>query len=201
MTDDTPALSDQLARLTERVAALELALAAAAPATGVTGSRSADVATGAVATGDRTTGARAPDDADAFWALTGLQRRNAADPTTEDGAVMLVGSLTLPTGAPVAWQVTIGAAGLLESDWTDRAATLSALAQPVRVEILRQVLRGVTTTAGLAALDTGGTTGQLHHHLRQLLAAGWLRQSGRGSYEVPAPRVVPLLACLAGAER
>jgi len=34
-----------------------------------------------------------------------------------------------------------------------------------------------------------------------LLSAGWVRQSGRGNYEIPAARIVPLLACVLGAER
>jgi hypothetical protein len=45
------------------------------------------------------------------------------------------------------------------------------------------------------------TTGQLYHHLRQLVAAGWLRTSLRGRYAVPADRIVPLLALLAAARR
>lgn len=44
-----------------------------------------------------------------------------------------------------------------------------------------------------------GYTGQLHHHLRQLVAAGWLQSAGRGRYRVPAQRVVPLLAIVAAA--
>src|SRR5690606_17092045 len=140
-----------------------------------------------------------PDD-DAFWALNGLRERIAADDEPA-GAVMLLGELTLPTGEPVAWQYGAGAGALLEVEWDDRAAVFAALGHPVRLELLRRILNGTRATAELSAIDGLGTTGQLHHHLRQLLAAGWVRQAGRGVYEVPAPRVVPLLACLAGAER
>jgi DNA-binding transcriptional ArsR family regulator len=139
--------------------------------------------------------------ADTFWALDGLRARRAEHPSTESGTVMLTGSVTLPDGTPVEWQQGAGSAGLLEVDWTDRAATLAALGHPVRVELLRHVLSGSRTTADLAAIDSLGTTGQLHHHLRQLLTAGWLRQSGRGTYEVPPSRVVPLLVCLVAVER
>lgn len=58
------------------------------------------------------------------------------------------------------------------------------------------MLLGVRTTAALTDLDVVGTSGQLYHHLRPLLAAGWLRQAARGRYEVPADRVVPLLVVL-----
>ncbi|MGY1552634.1 ArsR/SmtB family transcription factor [Microbacterium sp. A588] len=142
-----------------------------------------------------------PADGDAFWALTGMQSRLADAPSTADGAVMLVGSLTLPTGAPVSWQQSVGTTGMLETEWTERAAAFAALGHPVRMELLRHILSGVHATADLASIEALGTTGQLHHHLRQLLSAGWVRQSGRGNYEIPAARIVPLLACVLGAER
>lgn len=143
----------------------------------------------------------APLDEETFWALAGVRSRLGDHPETERGEVMLVGSLTLPTGAPVAWQQSAGTAGLIETDWSDRAATFAALGHPVRIELLRHILSGVQATADLAAIEGLGTTGQLHHHLRQLVAVGWVRQSGRGAYEIPAARIVPLLACLTGAER
>ncbi|PZQ89819.1 MAG: ArsR family transcriptional regulator [Leifsonia xyli] len=157
----------------------------------------------------RLEGSRAPrentttttDDADGFWALGGLRSRLDQHPDTEGGAVMIVGSLTLPDGGPVAWQQGAGTSGMFETDWSEYAATLTSLAHPVRLELLRHIASGVHATAELAELAALGTTGQLHHHLRQLIAAGWVRQSGRGSYEVPAARVVPLLACLVGAQR
>ena len=136
-----------------------------------------------------------------FWALNGLQERLPDHPATTSGAVMLVGSLTLPDGAPVAWQQSAGSAGLFETDWSDRAAAFGALGHPARLELLRHIVSGVHATAELAEIPSLGTTGQLHHHLRQLVTTGWVRQSGRGRYEVPAARVVPLLACLIGAER
>jgi hypothetical protein len=64
---------------------------------------------------------------------------------------------------------------------------------PVRLRLLQQVLSGRTSTAELAADESLGTTGQLHHHLRALVAAGWLTSTGRGSWRVPTPRVIPLL--------
>lgn len=140
-------------------------------------------------------------DGETFWALDGLNARLADVAATAEGAVMLVGSLTLPTGAPVAWQQAAGTAGMLEVDWSDHAAVFAALGHPVRIELLRHILSGVQTTAALAAIEGLGTTGQLHHHLRQLVSAGWVRQGGRGSYEVPAARIVPLLACVLGVER
>ncbi len=142
-----------------------------------------------------------PAGGDGFWALNALQSRLPDDASTHAGAVMMVGSLTLPTGAPVAWQQGIGTEGLLEADWGERAHALAALGHPVRLELLRHILAGVHATSDLAAIEALGTTGQLHHHLRQLVASGWVRQSGRGTYEVPAARIVPLMICMLGAER
>lgn len=136
-----------------------------------------------------------------FWALDGLKERLPEHQETADGAVMLVGAAVLPTGAPVEWQVTAGSNGLIESDWADLAPAFAALAHPVRLELLRQVLSGTRTTAALAEEEHLGSTGQLHHHLRQLISAGWLHQSGRGTYDVPATRVVPLLALIMGGRR
>ena len=175
MDEELAALRDEVRALTDRVAAIE----GRAPSARVS----------------------APNDEDAFWALNGLQTRLADHPSTADGAVMLVGSLTSPSGGPVSWQQSAGTAGLLETEWADRSASFAALGHPVRIELLRHILSGVHATADLAAIESLGTTGQLHHHLRQLVAAGWVRHSGRGSYEIPAARIVPLLVCLVGAER
>ncbi|MDH6182276.1 hypothetical protein M2152_002458 [Microbacteriaceae bacterium SG_E_30_P1] len=172
---DTDALRLAITSLSDRVAALE----------GARNERSAPTA----ASGD------------ALWALSGLRERLAEHPSTEKGAVMIVGSITTPTGAVAEWQQGAGTEGLFEVDWGERAAGFAALAHPVRLELLRHVMSGTTSTSGLAAIESLGTTGQLHHHLRQLLATGWLKQSGRGSYEVPAARAVPLLACLVAVER
>ncbi len=132
-----------------------------------------------------------------LWALRGLEDR-IDDPA---GAVLLTGSVEPQPGARYEWQETVSTVSLLESDWTRIAATLDALAHPVRLQLLQLVLTGTDRTAALGAAEGLGTSGQLHHHLRQLVAAGWLRSAGRGRYEIPAPRVVPLLVVLAAAER
>lgn len=114
-------------------------------------------------------------------------------------AVLFTGSVTLPTTATYVWQQGADAGALVEQEWDFAADPLSALGHPVRLTVLRAVLRGQQTTAEISADGGHGTTGQLYHHLRSLLAAGWLRSAGRGRYEVPAARVVPLLAILAAA--
>lgn len=141
-------------------------------------------------------------DADPLWALQELQRRLALTEETRSGAVLFTGSLELPGGEKVAWQEGAGSRGLLEQDWADLADRLAALGHPVRLEILKNILVGTRSTAELSEIATLGTTGQLHHHLRELRSSGWVRSVGRGRYEVPAARVVRLLVTLlAGGQR
>lgn len=129
---------------------------------------------------------RATRDDDPLWFVRELERR-------EPGAVMIAGAIDDSPPGPVQWQYGRYAQDLLEMDWSDRARAIEAVSHPVRLELVRQVLRGVHTTAELMETDNLATTGQLHHHLRQLISAGWLISPKRGTYEVPAARVVPLL--------
>jgi hypothetical protein len=193
---------DRVARLEERVARLEAA-AAQAPAPAAAGGAPPlaarppvpDAAGAASPALPEPPPAGAPGtDADAFWALRGLQAR-----VGEPGAVVFAGSVHLPGGARVEWQEGRLAGQLLDDDWSQSAAGLTALAHPVRLLLLREILLGARTVAALGELPSLGTSGQLYHHLRQLVAAGWLRSSARGQYAVPAERVVPLLTVLAAA--
>ncbi|MEU5965568.1 helix-turn-helix domain-containing protein [Micromonospora parva] len=130
-----------------------------------------------------------------FWALDGLKQRLPADGT---GAVLYTGTVRV-ADQQYDWQYGRTVDDLLAADWTELTSALSALAHTVRLRLLREVLAGRQSTGELAEIEDLGTTGQLHHHLRQLTAAGWLRSVGRGRYAVPAERVVPLLAILAAA--
>lgn len=135
-----------------------------------------------------------PDAPDTFWALDRL-RALAGD----DGAVLVTGTVPLPAGGRAEWQEGVVARDLLEDSWEPTAEVLAALGHPVRLRLLQAVLSGTTTAAELTALPGVGTSGQTYHHLRRLVAAGWLRPAvgaARGAHEVPLPRVVPLLAVL-----
>ena len=137
-----------------------------------------------------------PPDPGALWALDGLLAR-VADP----GAVMITGHVTLPDGRVARWQEGAGTEDLLASDWSEHVAPLAALGHPVRIRLLAHVLRGAGTAQDLTRIDGMGTSGQVYHHLRQLVAAGWLHTVGGGRYEVPVARVVPLLTTILGARR
>ncbi|MGI5145884.1 ArsR/SmtB family transcription factor [Plantactinospora sp. CA-294935] len=134
-----------------------------------------------------------------FWALDGLKARLAAL-GAERGGVLYTGSVRSPSHERYDWQYGLPTEALLDGeagDWSDVADSFAALGHPVRLRLLREILAGRRTVAELTALDGLGTTGQAYHHLRQLAAAGWLHSPGRGRYEVPAGRVVPLLVAVA----
>lgn len=140
-----------------------------------------------------------PHDSETFWALEGLKAREP------DGAVLFTGAVTLPTGEHYEWQAGLPTGSLLDIDWSESAPELStilaALGQPVRLLLLGLILNGTRSVADLQNNDALGTSGQLYHHLRQLVSAGWLRTTGRGSYAVPPDRIIPLLTILTAARR
>lgn len=147
---------------------------------------------------------RLPGTGDPLWALHELKRLlaardDSAEPVGESspptGAVLIAGSVHLQIG-PLGWQYALTPEALLEEDWSDYASLFAALGHPVRLALLQRILAGTTQTSELANSNDLGTTGQLHHHLRILVAAGWLRTPRRGHYEVPSGRVIPLLATL-----
>jgi len=132
---------------------------------------------------------------DLFWALDGVKQR--LDPP---GGVVFAGSVAVPAG-PVDWQITLTTEGLLAADWSQAAPSLAALGNATRLGVLQAVVGGADTVAQISSEGGLGSTGQLYHHLGQLVATGWLVAAGRGRYAVPPERVVPLLVVLAATGR
>jgi hypothetical protein len=87
------------------------------------------------------------------------------------------------------------------AEWAGFAGALAALGNPVRLTLLQEIVRGRDTVAALSEVDGLGTSGQIYHHLRQLTAEGWLHSPSRGTFAVPPPRVVALLAILEALQR
>jgi hypothetical protein len=85
-------------------------------------------------------------------------------------------------------------------DWSDVAPALAALGNPVRLTLLREIVRGRATVSSLSQVDGLGTSGQIYHHLRHLTAEGWLHTPTRGTFAIPAHRVTALQAILAALE-
>ena len=167
--------------LEDRVSALEQALQALRP----------ELAEGRSTGACRITSADLPADP-GLWLLHELKSRYPTD------AVAFGGTAMAPEG-PVAWQWGVPTDQVREQDWEPAAGVLDALSHPVRLRLLQRVLNGTATSAELAEDETLGTTGQLHHHLRALVAAGWLTSTGRGRWSIPGPRVIPLLVVIVAA--
>lgn len=129
-------------------------------------------------------------DSEDFWALRELKNRQP------EGAVLFTGAVPTLEGGSVQWQLGETYEELAGRDWGESADRLDALGNPVRLQLLQLVMAGVCETGELAAQESLGTTGQLHHHLRVLRSAGWLTSKTRGHYEIPRSRVIPLLAIL-----
>lgn len=132
-----------------------------------------------------------------LWALKGLEA------VTKDsvGAVLMTGTVTTPMGMESRWQVAAAARDMFDSDFADRADKLSALAQPVRLQLIQRIMTDANTVNDLLETGEFGTSGQIYHHLRQLVNAGWVTTVGKSRYEVPASRVVPILVILLAVDR
>jgi len=134
------------------------------------------------------------DPADVFWALNGVRDRHP-----EPGGVLFAGTVSTEAGAHYEYQYGLETEHLLDVDWAQFADSLAALGNPVRLTILRAVLGGTETVAGLVENLQLGTSGQMYHHIHQLTAAGWLTPHARSRYAIPPARVIPLLAILTAA--
>ncbi|RZT87007.1 DNA-binding transcriptional ArsR family regulator [Pseudonocardia sediminis] len=99
----------------------------------------------------------------------------------------------------ISWQCTYDAGATLDLDDDPRTSVLSALGHPVRVRIVRSLLRGPRGTAELGEAAELASTGQLYHHLRALTHCGLVEQDGRGSYRIAPRTVVPALVLLTAA--
>ena len=130
-----------------------------------------------------------------FWAIETLKNTYP-----EMGGVVFGGYVKVPTEKTYAWQIESRAEELYQADWSVAQSALAALAHPVRLAILKALLHGQSDTQSLQAIPEIGTTGQLYHHVKELEAAGWIRQPRRGEYNLLAERIVPLLAILAACE-
>lgn len=116
--------------------------------------------------------------------------------TDGQGAIVYAGVIPVDGQQQVTWQYALGTDDVDAAEWSALAGAFAALGHPVRLTLLQRVVAGVHDVNELSATEGIGTTGQVYHHLRALAAAGWLRTTSRGHYEVPAKRLVPLYACL-----
>ncbi|RPA12666.1 helix-turn-helix transcriptional regulator [Gordonia sp. OPL2] len=113
------------------------------------------------------------------------------------GTVGYTGSVDL--GGPVQWDIRYDAESTIGLPTAGLATVFAALGHPVRLSIVRVLLRGGASVAELQETGDFGTSGQLYHHLKTLTAASIVTKSGRNEYVVAPTHVVPTLVALLAA--
>ena len=130
-------------------------------------------------------------------ALEGDERESL--PLADDGAFGYGGQVAVGDG-PVSWRIDVTPERALSLPDRPRVEVLSALAHPVRVEIVRTLLvRGGQPATALQEAARLGSTGRLYHHLKALTASGVVEQDKRGSYRLRQAAIVPVLVLLTAA--
>jgi DNA-binding transcriptional ArsR family regulator len=120
---------------------------------------------------------------------------DTADGSAPDGRIVYAGAGPWADGT-VAWQIGRGWADIGEAGEDAIASLFGALANPHRIRILRELVTGPVSTSELAERLDQPSSGQLFHHLKELLAAGVIYQPERGTYAIRREDVIPVLAAL-----
>lgn len=120
------------------------------------------------------------------------------DEVSQEATVVYAGSGPWQ-GRAVVWQMARHWDDVLAIPEETIARVLSALANDTRIRIVAELLRGPVGTGELAERLDQPSTGQLFHHLKELLAAGVIHQPVRGAYAIRTQHAVPILAVLSAA--
>lgn len=113
----------------------------------------------------------------------------------DNGTVLYAGAGTA-VGGVIAWQMDRTWNELTELEPGPIARLLAALGNPQRVKIVQALVHAPATTAELSGRLDEPSSGQLFHHLKELLAAGVVYQPQRGTYAVRQQHIVPLLTVI-----
>ena len=136
-----------------------------------------------------------PASADTFWLLDALQ----AGPEIPDGSVAFGGDVQIGGGSyQYQWQRPTHA--VTDEPWTDAITRLSALAHPLRAEILRRLLAAPATAADLVEEGIVSSTSTAYHHLNELSSAGWISKAQASTFEIRPSRVIALMTIIIAGE-
>lgn len=125
--------------------------------------------------------------------------RDPIDAVSDDdgpGSVVYAGAGPWDGGV-VAWEMHRPWGEVRDAAGEGSARVLSALGNAVRLRIVAWLLGGERSTAELQGHFDLPSSGQLFHHLKELLAAGVIYQPVRGTYAIRRHHVVAVLAILA----
>ncbi len=129
-----------------------------------------------------------------YWLVDAL----APNEQLPDGSVIFGGNINVGKRS-YAYQWQRPTTFVTDGSWAENLERLSALAHPVRGEILRRLLADPATAAELVEENIVSSTGTAYHHLSALTHAGWIAKSG-GEYSIRPPRVIPLLTIITASE-
>nr|WP_261777971.1 MULTISPECIES: helix-turn-helix domain-containing protein [unclassified Rhodococcus (in: high G+C Gram-positive bacteria)] len=124
-------------------------------------------------------------------ALEGDPRQTAA---STGGLVSYSGDVHL--AGDVTWSIEYVPDAVLDLPPDRAVEVLAALGHPVRLAVVRELLRGPAVAADLQAAVGLSSVGQLYHHLKTLTSARIVEQQGRGDYRLAARTVVPALVLM-----
>lgn len=122
-----------------------------------------------------------------------------ADDSAPDRATVVYAGAGPWGDGTVAWQMGRDWADVLRMVGPATAQLFAALGNPLRLRIVSELLVGQLSTGELADRLDQPSSGQLFHHLKELLGAGAIHQPVRGTYAIRPQHVVPLLGVLAAA--
>lgn len=135
-----------------------------------------------------------------WWLLDHVSRRQGPEWDRDEvsGAIAFGGHVRSRGTGEISWQVEHPAHAMLDAIGS-ASTVLAAMGHPVRLELLRALIRGASTLAELRELPDMGTTGRLTHHLGELRSAGLIVSARRNHYALASNRVVPVLVMVAAA--
>jgi DNA-binding transcriptional ArsR family regulator len=124
-----------------------------------------------------------------------LTREGAEVGDSGPGSVVYAGAGPSDRGT-IGWQMVRSWPELLGVNQAPLAACFAALANPVRIQIMCELIAGPLSTGELAQRLDQPSAGQLFHHLKELLGTGLIYQPERGTYRVRHAHIVPVLTAL-----
>ncbi|MGB3773289.1 MAG: winged helix-turn-helix domain-containing protein [Rhodococcus sp. (in: high G+C Gram-positive bacteria)] len=110
------------------------------------------------------------------------------------GVISYAGDVHL--AGDVAWTMHYSPDGILELPTERSVEVLAALGHPIRMAVVRALLRGPATAVDLQSAVGLSSVGQLYHHLKTLTSARVVEQHGRGDYRLAATTVVPAMVLM-----
>jgi hypothetical protein len=136
-----------------------------------------------------------------LWVRDHLPRNTGPRYTRGDisGSLAYGGVASMPDSRDVWWSGQPAVPEVMDADLPSAAVALAALGHPLRLQLLRRMLLGASTVGERQRIDGIGSSGQVHHHLREPRLPEHVVSAKRNHYTLPGDRIVPFLVTVAAA--